>query len=178
MRKGAGYVRHHHNRMRLRRSGKLLLAIAAAGFFLAACGGGKPSAGVTTTSGASGHSTTTAPKDGSTTVPSSPTTTVPYAVAQLHTGSGSATLAEFKVPSSAKEWDIDWVYYCSSSPTTVGTFQITVVGHGSTANTTDAGVTQPSGPGTAGIVKNYDTGTFNLKVTTTCTWRVRVEVLS
>jgi hypothetical protein len=86
-------------------------------------------------------------------------------------------LAQFKVPSSAKEWDIDWVYYCSSPPVTAGTFQVTVVGHGSTANTTDAGVTQPSGPGTAGIVKNYDTGTFNLKVTTTCSWRVRVEVL-
>ena len=170
-------MRDSHDRMGLRRSGKLFLAIATAGFLLAACGGGKPSA-VTTTSGASGHSTTTAPKDGSTTVPSSPATTVPYAVAQIHAGSGSATLAQFKVPSRAKEWDIDWVYYCSSSPTTVGTFQITVVGHGSAANTTDAGVSQPSGPGTAGIVKNYDTGTFNLKVTTTCSWRVRVEVLS
>ena len=161
--------------MGFRRSGKLLLAIVTAGLFMAACGGGKPSA---TTGTTLAHSSTTAPKSDATTLPVSPTTTVPYSVALLHAGSGSATLAKFNVPSKAKEWDIDWVYYCSSSPTTVGTFQITVVGHGSTANTTDAGVDQPSGPGTAGIVKNYDTGTFSLKVTTTCQWRVRVEVLS
>ena len=172
-------MRHSHNRMGLRRSGRLLLAVATAGFMLAACGGGKPSAGkVTTTSGPSADTTTSNPTSDSTTLPASPTTTFPYSVAQIHAGSGSATLADFKVPAKAKEWDIDWVYYCNSSPTTVGTFQVTVVGHGSTANTTDAGVTQPSGPGTAGIVKNYDTGTFNLKVTTTCSWRVRVEVLS
>ena len=164
--------------MGLRRSGMLALAVATAGFTLAACGSGKPSAGnVTTTSVPSAHSTTTTPTSASTT-PAASATTVPYSVAQVHAGSGPATLAEFKVPSSAKEWDIDWVYYCNQSLTTVGTFQVTVVGHGSTANTTDAGVNNPSGPGTAGIVKNYDTGRFNLKVTTTCQWRVRVEILT
>ena len=134
-------MRHSHNRMGLRRSGKLILAIATAGFFLAACGGGKPSA-VTTRQV---HRAIRRPpllQDGSTTVPRTghdgPVHRRPAPRRERFGHLGSV-----QVPSSAKEWDIDWVYYCTSSPTTVGTFQITVVGHGSTANTTDAGVTEP-----------------------------------
>jgi hypothetical protein len=177
MRKGAGYVRHSHDRMRIRRLGTAVLTIAMAGFILSACGSGKPSAKGSTSSTAP-SATSTAPTSGSTTTPVTPTTSIPFAISQVHRGSGPATLAQFNIPSKAKEWDIDWVYFCSSSPTTTGTFKITVVGHGSAANTTDAGVNEPSGPGTAGIVKNYDTGTFNLKVTTTCQWTVRVEVIN
>jgi hypothetical protein len=87
-------------------------------------------------------------------------------------------LAQFTVPAKAKEWDIDWVYDCAKDPSKTGTFSIAVVGHGSASNTTDAGVSHPLGHGTAGLVKNYDTGTFNLKVTTPCMWTVRVEVIS
>ena len=157
-----------------------MLGIATAGLVLAACGSGKPSAhgSTSTTTTSTGSATTTAPTSGSTTRPVTPTTSIPFTISQVHRGTGPATLAQFNVPSKAKEWDIDWVYFCSSSPTTIGTFKITVVGHGSAANTTDAGVNEPSGPGTAGIVKNYDTGSFNLKVTTTCQWTVRVEVIN
>jgi hypothetical protein len=87
-------------------------------------------------------------------------------------------LTQFTVPSKAKEWDIDWVYDCSATPTKKGTFSITVVGHGSASDTTDAGVPQQSGSGTAGLVKNYDIGTFNLDVATPCKWTVRVEVIT
>jgi hypothetical protein len=87
-------------------------------------------------------------------------------------------LAPFKVPSNAKEWDLDWVYDCSATPAKKGSFAVKIVGHGSAANTTDEGVPSQSGEGTAGIVKNYDIGTFNLVVTTSCKWTVRVEVIT
>jgi hypothetical protein len=87
-------------------------------------------------------------------------------------------LTQFSVPAKAKEWDIDWVYDCAAAPNHEGTFSIAVVGHGSAANTTDAGVPQQQGHGTAGLLKNYDTGSFNLKVATPCRWTVRVEILS
>jgi hypothetical protein len=183
-RKGAGYVRHDQNRTRrLRRSGTVLLVIVAAGLMLAACGSDKGSGAKSTTStvASTGSSTTKAPTDSTTTAPAPPATTpatVPFSVSEVHTGTGPATLGNFNVSSQAKEWDIDWVYYGCPAPAKTGTFGITVVGHGSAANTTDGGVTEPAGPGTAGIDRNYDTGTFNLKVTTACKWTVRVEVLT
>jgi hypothetical protein len=153
--------------------------MAAAGLMFAACGTGKDAANksTTTTSAASG-STTTDPSSGTTTTAAPTTTTIPpFTIPVVHTGTGPATLTQFTVPSKAPEWDIDWVYDCSVAPTKTGTFDVTVVGHGSAANTTDAGVTE-KGNASAGIVKNYDTGTFNLKVTTACKWTVRVEILS
>ena len=168
--------RHDHRRF-VRTSGTVVLAMAAAGLMFAACGGGKPVADKsTTTTTASTGSTTTDPATASTTAP---TTTIPsFSIPVVHTGTGPATLAQFTVPSKAPEWDIDWVFNCSAVPTKTGTFGVTVVGHGSAANTTDAGVTEQQGNGTAGIVKNYDTGTFSLKVATACKWTVRVEILS
>jgi hypothetical protein len=82
------------------------------------------------------------------------------------------------VPAKAKEWDLDWEYDCAAQTTKKGNFSVTVVGHGSAANTTDAGVPEQSGAGTAGLVKNYDIGTFNLKVATPCKWTVRVETIT
>ncbi len=154
----------------------MVLAVAASGFVLAACSNGNNSAAnsTTTTAATTGPTRTTAPTGGH---PTTTPTTLPFSVAQVHTGTGPATLTDFSVPSKATEWDIDWVFNCSSTPTKTGTFDVTVVGHGSSANTTDAGVTQ-QGPGTGGLVKNYDTGKFNLKVATTCKWTVRVEVFS
>jgi hypothetical protein len=173
-------VRNSNDRGRIvRRSGTLLLALAAAGLVMSACGGTKaPKAATssTTTTAASHSSTTTKPTATSTTVAPTPTTTVPFAISQVHTGTGPATLADFTVPANTTEWDIDWVYDCSKTGGT-GAFGISVVGHGSAANTTDAGVTQ-SGKGLSGIAKNYDTGTFNLKVASACKWTVRVEVIS
>jgi hypothetical protein len=156
--------------------------MAAAGLLLAACSTGKDVANKSTTTTLSvSASTTTDPAGGSTTTTTTPpptTTTIPpFTIPVVHTGTGPATLAQFSVPSKAPEWDIDWVFNCSVVPTKTGTFDVAVVGHGSAANTTDAGVTE-QGNGTAGIVKNYDTGTFNLKVTTACKWTVRVEILS
>ena len=144
---------------------------------MSACGGGKEATGTsTTTSAASTGSTDHVPTSSSTAV--APTTTsIPFNVPQVHTGTGPATLAQFTVPDSAKEWDLDWVYDCSKVPNRVGSFGVTVVGHGSASSTTDAGVPTQQGHGTAGIVKNYDTGSFNLKVATTCEWTVRVETL-
>jgi hypothetical protein len=152
----------------------MVLVVAASGFVLAACGSNNPDATSTTTTAATTGPTTTTSASGS--HPTTPTT-LPFSIAQVHTGTGPATLSEFSVPSQATEWDIDWVFTCSSTTTKTGTFDVTVVGHGASANTTDAGVTQ-QGPGTAGLVKNYDTGKFNLKVATTCKWTVRVEVLT
>jgi len=167
-------VGHSHiRRVLVRRSSFAALTIAASGFILAACGNGNP-ANSTTTTAASAGPTTTAPTGGH---PTTTPTTLPFAIAQVHTGTGPATLTQFSVPAKATEWDIDWVFNCLSTPTKTGTFDVTVVGHGAAANTTDAGVTQ-QGQGTAGLVKNYDTGRFNLKVATTCKWTVRVEVLT
>jgi hypothetical protein len=149
-----------------------VLAVATSGFVLAACGNNNnPAANSTTTTAATtGPTTTTIPTSGHPTTP----TTLPFTVAQVHTGTGPATLTDFSVPTKATEWDIDWVFNCSSTLTKTGSFAVTVVGHGSSANTTDAGVTQQGG-GTGGLVKNYDTGKFNLKVASTCKWTVRVE---
>ena len=179
-RKDRGYVRESLNFSRFaRRSGTLLLAVATAGFVLSACGGGKNvGAKSTSTTAASTGSTTTGPASSSSTVAPTTTTSIQYNVPQVHTGTGPATLAQFSVPGKAKEWDIDWEFDCRSAPSHTGTFSVTVLGHGSAANTTDAGVAQQQGQGTAGIVKNYDTGSFNLKVATPCQWTVRVEVLA
>lgn len=108
-----------------------------------------------------------------TSVPST-TTTLPFVISQVTTNTGPADLAPFTVPAGSKEWDIDWVYDCSSTGGT-GTFEIKVIGYGSAASTTDVGVTQ-SGTGTSGISRNYDTGKFSLNVSTPCKWTVRVEV--
>ncbi len=184
-RKGAGYVGNRHDRTRrLRRSGTVVLVIMTAGLVLAACGGAKGSGdkSTSTTVASTGSSTTKAPTSGSTTTtappPATTPATVPFAVSEVHTGTGPATLAQFSVSSQAKEWDIDWVYYGCPAPSKTGTFVIKVVGHGSASDTTDGGVSEPVGPGTAGIDRNYDTGTFNLDVTTACKWTVRVEVLT
>ena len=150
-----------------------MLVVASAGVALTACGGNKTAANTSTTTKPPAHSTTTtAPHAASGT-----TTTLPqYTIPLVQHGAGPTTLSAFKVPASAKEWDLDWVYDCSAQPTKKGSFSVTVVGHGSSAETTDAGVPEQSGGGTAGIVKNYDTGSFSLKVATPCKWDVRVEV--
>lgn len=176
-REGNGYVAEQHDRRRLLgTSGKVILAVLAAGLVLAACGGNKGAAKTTTSSDASHGSTTTAPKSSSTTAPTA-TTTIPFSVATVKTGTGPATLAQFTVPTKAKEWDIDWVYDCTKTPAKTGSFKIGVVGHGTASDTTDAGVTT-SGGDSSGIAKNYDFGTFNLTVATACTWTVRVEVIT
>jgi len=87
-------------------------------------------------------------------------------------------LAEFSVPGSAKEWDIDWEYDCTKTATKTGTFAVSVKGYGSASSTTDQGVLPQSGHGFSGIAKNFDTGSFSLNVASTCTWTVRVEVIS
>jgi len=156
----------------------LVLVVVASGLVLSACGTNKSPKASSTTAPAAGSSTTTAPAGSSTTVAPTTTTSIPFSVSQVHTGTGPATLAQFTVPGKAKEWDLDWVYDCKSAPNRTGSFSITVVGHGSAANTTDAGVPAQQGHGTAGLVKNFDTGTFNLKVATPCQWTVRVEVLT
>jgi hypothetical protein len=174
-------VGDNHDRIpRLRRFGTVIVTLAAAGLVLAACSSDKgPGPKSTTSTTVSGAPTTTKAPD--TTQPPPPATTsgtVPFSISEVHTGTGPATLADFTVPSSAKEWDIDWVYYACPAPSKAGTLVISVVGHGSASKTTDAGISEPTGPGTAGIARNYDTGTFNLKVATVCKWTVRVEVLS
>jgi hypothetical protein len=171
-------VKHTHDRSRLlRTSSTVVLAVLAAGLVLAACGGAKNAAGKSTTTDPPTTSTT-APTSSSTTKPLTTPTTIPFLVSQVQHGTGPATLAPFTVKSNAKEWDIDWVFDCSKTTAKTGTFGVTVVGHGSASDTTDAGVPQKSGEGTAGLVKNYDVGTFNLKVASTCTWTVRVEVIN
>jgi hypothetical protein len=172
-------VKHNHDRSRLfRTSSAVVLAVLASGLVLAACGGTNNAAGnSTTTTAPAAASTTTAPTSSSTTKPLTTPTTIPFLVSQVEHGTGPATLSPFTVKSNAKEWDLDWVFDCSKTATKTGTFAVTVVGHGSASDTTDAGVPQRSGGGTAGIVKNYDVGTFNLKVASTCTWTVRVEVI-
>jgi hypothetical protein len=149
------------------------LAVGAAGLLLAACGGTKAGANSTTTTAASSSSTT---------IPSKPTlttqTTIPYNIPLVQHGTGPASLSQFTVPAKAKEWDLDWEYDCTATPTKKGTFSVKIVGHGSAANTTDAGVPQQSGSGTAGLVKNYDIGTFNLDVATPCKWTVRIEIIT
>jgi hypothetical protein len=163
-------------RRRLRGSGTAVLVISAAGLLLGACSSGNGAAGSTTTTTAAsgakgtGHS--------STTIASTATTTIPFSVSQVQHGTGPASLANFTVPSNAKEWDIDWVYDCSATPTKKGSFSVSVVGHGSASDTTDIGVPSQSGVGTGGIAKNYDVGTFNLSVATPCKWTVRVEVFT
>jgi len=176
---------NHDRRRRFRRFGTVIVTIAAAGLVLAACNSDKGPGMKSTKSTKSTTSTTvaaapTTTKAPATTQPPPATTpgTVPFSISEVHTGTGPATLADFTVPSSAKEWDIDWVYYGCPVPSKTGTLVISVVGHGSASKTTDAGVSEPLGPGTAGIDRNYDTGTFNLKVATTCKWTARVEVLS
>src|SRR5580692_2238186 len=176
---GNGYVKHSHNRSRLlRTSSTVVLAVLAAGLVLAACGGAKNAAGKSTTTDPPASSTTTAPSSSSTTNPLTTPTTVPFLVSLVQRGTGPATLKPFTVKSNAKEWDLDWVFDCSKTTAKTGTFAVTIVGHGSASDTTDAGVPQKSGEGTAGLVKNYDVGTFNLKVASTCTWTVRVEVIN
>jgi hypothetical protein len=167
----------HDYGWRLRRLGTVVLVISAAGLTLGACssGNGNAASKTTTTTAASsakgtGHT--------STTIASSATTTIPFSVSQVQHGTGPASLANFTVASSAKEWDIDWEYDCSATPTKKGSFTVTVVGHGSASDTTDIGVPQQSGVGTAGIAKNYDDGTFNLNVATPCKWTVRVETFT
>lgn len=171
-----------HDRIRrVRRFGTVIVTIAAAGLVLAACSSNKaPGTKSTTSTTVSAAPTTTKAPAATTTQPPPATTpaTVPFSISEVHTGTGPATLADFTVPSSAKEWDIDWVYYGCPVPSKTGTLVISVVGHGSASKTTDAGVSEPIGPGTSGIDRNYDTGTFNLKVATTCKWTARVEVLS
>jgi autotransporter translocation and assembly factor TamB len=154
----------------------MMAIVLAAGLVLAACGGAK-NAGKSTTSDPSKSSTTTAPAHSSTTTTPIATTTIPFTVSQVKTGTGPATLSTFTVATKAKEWDLDWVFDCTKIPAKTGSFKVSVVGHGSASDTTDAGVTE-SGGGTAGLVRNYDTGNFNLTVATPCTWTVRVEVIT
>ena len=124
---------NNHDRMRrIRRLGTVIVTIAAAGLVLVACSSGKgPGTKPTTSTTVSAAPTTTKAPD--TTQPPSATTpgTVPFSISEVHTGTGPATLADFTVPSSAKEWDIDWVYYARPAPSKSGTFVISVVGHGS-----------------------------------------------
>jgi hypothetical protein len=170
-REGNESVGHSHDRKRLlRTSGAVILAVLAAGLMLGACSSTPKAAANNSTS------TTTSPKSTSTTVAPTTTTTIPFAVAQVKSGTGPASLAQFTVTANAKEWDLDWEYDCTKTPAKTGSFAVTVVGHGSSVSTTDAGVPQQSGHGTAGLVKNFDTGTFNLNVSTTCAWTVRVEI--
>ena len=177
-REGNWYVAEERNRkMHRGTSGKAILAVLAAGLVLAACGSAKNAGKSTTTSGPSKSSTTTTPAHSSTTTAPISTTTIPFSVSQVKTGTGPATLSLFTVPAKAKEWDLDWVFDCTKLPAKTGSFKVGVVGHGSASDTTDAGVTE-SGGGTAGLVRNYDTGTFNLTVATPCTWTVRVEVIT
>jgi hypothetical protein len=173
-------VGENHDRIRrLRRFGTVIVTLAAAGLGLAACSSNKGPGTKSTTSTTVSAAPTTTKAPGATQPPPAPTPgTVPFSISEVHTGTGPATLADFTVPSSAKEWDIDWVYYGCPAPSKAGTLVISVVGHGSASKTTDAGISEPTGPGTAGIARNYDTGTFNLKVATVCKWTVRVEVLS
>jgi len=170
---------HGHKRV-LVKVGTTVLALATAGLILGACSSGNGSASGSTTpkDGSKGTTTTIVSKDPSTTVTRTTQTTIAFSVAQVHTGTGPSSLAQFTVPSKASEWDIDWVYDCASQPTKTGTFSLTVVGHGSASDTTDAGVPQQSGNGTAGLVRNYDTGTFNLNVKSACKWTVRVEIIN
>jgi len=178
---GKGDVRESHGHKRvLVKVGTTVLALATAGLILGACSSGNGSASGSTTpkDGSKGTTTTIVSKDPSTTVTRTTQTTIAFSVAQVHTGTGPSSLAQFTVPSKASEWDIDWVYDCASQPTKTGTFSLTVVGHGSASDTTDAGVPQQSGNGTAGLVRNYDTGTFNLNVKSACKWTVRVEIIN
>lgn len=173
---------HSHDRKALlRTSGTVILAVLATGLLLGACSTPKNAAAnsTTTSAAASGSTTTTAAASTSTTVAAPTTTTsIPFSVSQVKKGTGPASLAEFTVPTSAKEWDIDWEYDCTKTAAKTGTFAVSVKGYGSTSGTTDAGVPQQSSHGFAGIAKNFDTGSFSLNVTTPCTWTVRVEVLS
>ena len=161
--------------MRAKGAGSLVLVLMASGLALSACSSGNSPIAASTTTTTASKSTTTAPTSSSPVAPT--TTSIPFNIPQVHSGTGPATLAQFTVPNSAKEWDIDWVFDCTKTPTHTGSFSVAVVGHGSAANTTDAGVPTKQGHGTAGLVKNYDTGTFNLTVATPCQWTVRVEVL-
>lgn len=163
-----------------RHIGIVVLTVAVSGLVLSACSNkantssstsSVPASSSTTTPSATTSTSATSPTS---TVP--PTTTIPFAVSQVHTGTGPASLAEFSVPSNATEWDIDWVYNCSSTGGT-GKFQVKVVGYGSASHTKDVGVSQ-TGAGTSGISRNYDTGTFSLDLTTPCKWTVRVEVVT
>ena len=179
----------HRSRIRLKAS--LIPALVISGLVLAACSGARPNAAVhhhstdsTSTTGVPGSSTTapresstTAPQATTTTVAPTTTTTVPFAVSQVQSGTGPASLAKFSVPGKDKEWDIDWVFSCNQTPTKTGSFKISVVGYGAASHTADAGVTE-TGAGTAGISQNHDKGTFSLNIATACKWTVRVETFT
>jgi hypothetical protein len=175
-REGIVSVGHNQNHGRfLRTSGTVIMTVLAAGLILGACSKtpkAKTDSSTTTVPGA----TTTAPTGTTTTVAPTPATTVPFSISQVKSGTGNESLAQYTVPASAKEWDLDWVYDCTKTPATTGSFAVAVKGYGSAANTTDTGVPAQTGHGTSGEVKNFDTGTFSLSVTTPCTWTVRVEI--
>jgi hypothetical protein len=166
----------------------LALPLLLAGMLLAACSSNSGSSPTTahnsttttrpiSTSTIAPHSSSTAPQGTSTTVPSTTSTTIPFAVSEVQHGTGPASLAKFSVPARDKEWDLDWVYSCSSMPTKSGTFKVSIVGYGTASHTTDADVSS-QGAGTAGLSRYYDKGTFSLNVTTACQWTVRVETFT
>ena len=106
-----------------------------------------------------------------TTTPPPPPTTAPLPATLLsQAGSGTADTQQFTVSQSS--WQLLWTYDCANFGTQ-GNFIVNVNGYGAAASTTDQGVNQ-LGRSSTGDEHYYDSGTFNLSVSSECDWTVKV----
>ena len=107
-----------------------------------------------------------------TTSPSGSQTTPAHGSVTLLTqsGSGSANTAKFTVTKSS--WQLQWSFDCSSSGGQ-GEFLAKVNGYGAAANTADS-APFATGSANSGDEHYQDQGTFNLSISSTCSWKVTV----
>jgi hypothetical protein len=128
----------------------------------------------TTSSSVAAHGHPTVPVTPPTTaVTPSPTSTAPVPARVLvtasGTGNGQTSLFTVRSPS----WHLHYSFDCSNEgPDVTDNFIVNVNGSGAASGTTDQGVNTVGGA-ESGSQHYTDRGTFNLTVTTNCSWKVR-----
>jgi len=83
-------------------------------------------------------------------------------------GAGNGTTRAFTIQTAP--WTVDWNFDCYKSE---GSFSFSVEGLAGAASTTDAGASK-TGVTDGGVTTYQDTGTFQLAITTPCSWSIQV----
>ena len=145
-------------------------SVVALALLLAGCGGGAAAkvAYRSTTTTAS-PTTTTVPVT-TTTVPTTTTTMAPQVLLNLQ-GSGQESTDQFTVGLVAGQWYLGWAYNCANVGYE-GNFNY-FVDEGTSPDFNDNGPNQLGMSG-SGVEHYYDTGTFNLQISTACNWAIKV----
>jgi len=150
---------------------------------------GTPVTDATTTTAAAGETTTTA-GDTTTTaavgtksaVSGDKTTTTAASTSELQStyvlfsinGSGDDTIGRFLVSTLATHWDVKWSYDCSKLKRK-GIFSYKVVFIKGTHPDPDDLGPREAGMTGSGVARYKDDGIFGIRVTSQCSWSVRVS---